>query len=70
VPTLADGAFLVHDVLSPEECEHLIAASEEGGMGFHSGEGVVNVPRSMRTNDVCVFVAPTVGRCTLTPPDP
>ena len=49
----------MHDVLTAEECERLIAASEEGGMGFHSGEGVVNVPRSMRTNDVCVFVAPT-----------
>ena len=61
VAGVGERAFLVHDVLSEEECKSLIAACEEelGGMGFHSGEGVVNVPRSMRDNDVCVFVAPT-----------
>lgn len=37
------------DVLSQEECQHFIAASEEAGLGFHSGEGVVNASHRTMT---------------------
>ncbi|KAK3242490.1 hypothetical protein CYMTET_47834 [Cymbomonas tetramitiformis] len=37
------GAFLVPDVLSPDECELLIGLAEQ--LGFTPGEGIVSVPR-------------------------
>eukprot|EP00854_Cymbomonas_tetramitiformis_P018422 gene18422-21977_t len=51
------GAFLVPDVLSPDECELLIGLAEQ--LGFTPGEGIVSVPREVRDNDACVLVAPT-----------
>ena len=48
-----DGAFLVHDVLLPDECRALIHLSES--IGFSHGETLVEVPRDIRSNDVVVF---------------
>ena len=48
------GAFLVHDVLSEDECARLMDLTEQ--VGFCSGESLVEVPRSLRGNDVAVVV--------------
>mmetsp|Transcript_41381 Transcript_41381/g.88173 ORF Transcript_41381/g.88173 Transcript_41381/m.88173 type:complete len:308 (-) Transcript_41381:37-960(-) len=50
------GAFLVQDLLSAEECASLVRLGED--LGFTSGGDVVDVPTEIRSNDVCVFVAP------------
>ena len=55
------GAFLVHDVLSEDECARLMDLTEQ--VGFCSGESLVEVPRSLRGNDVAVVV---VDACTAT----
>eukprot|EP00746_Dinoflagellata_sp_MGD_P160674 gnl/MRDRNA2_/MRDRNA2_87538_c0_seq1.p1 gnl/MRDRNA2_/MRDRNA2_87538_c0~~gnl/MRDRNA2_/MRDRNA2_87538_c0_seq1.p1 ORF type:complete len:297 (+),score=54.56 gnl/MRDRNA2_/MRDRNA2_87538_c0_seq1:89-979(+) len=50
------GAFLVSNLLTPEECEHLLCHADR--MGFSRGLDVVNVPAQIRNNDVCVYIAP------------
>jgi len=55
-----EGAFMVHGVLSPEECGALIIAAE--GLGFCAGESLVEVPVAVRNNQVVLMVAtPTMA---------
>ena len=50
------GAFLIKGVLSHSECEMLAGLTEH--LGFTSGTSIVEVPRTVRTNDVAVVVVP------------
>lgn len=48
------GAFLLHNVLTDEECDQLIAASE--AMGY-TQDAPVSLGRHIRQNDNCVWIA-------------
>lgn len=49
-----EGAFMVHGVLTPRECERLVKCTEE--LGYSSGESLVEVPLEVRGNDVTLLV--------------
>jgi hypothetical protein len=49
-----DGAFVVADALTARECATLVGLAE--ALGFTDGDELVEVPRSVRTNDVAVLV--------------
>ena len=51
-----DGAFIVHAVLSPDECHALVALADN--VGFTTGRTLVEVPESVRKNEVAVIVPP------------
>lgn len=51
-----DGAFLVSNILSKEECAALVRCVESAG--FSEGTQLVEVPRSVRSNDVAVIMMP------------
>ena len=49
------GAQLIHDVLHESECQALVNFIEQ--VGVTSGESLVEVPTSIRTNDVALVLA-------------
>ena len=51
-----EGAFLVPDALTDVECTRLLDLSEH--LGFSSGRTLVEVPASVRQNDVSLLVPP------------
>jgi len=48
------GVFLLHNVLTPQECEQIIAASE--AMGY-TEDAPVSLGRHIRQNENCVWIA-------------
>ena len=51
-----EGAFLVPNVLTDAECDELVALCDR--LGFSSGETLVEVPLSIRSNSVTLLVPP------------
>jgi len=48
------GAFVLHDVCTPAECEQIIAASESMG---YTEDAPVSLGRNIRQNENCVWIA-------------
>lgn len=49
-----EGCFMLHNVLTPEECEQIIAISESMG---YTEDAPVSLGRNIRQNDNCVWIS-------------